>query len=66
MKYKVEIFFNDLVVTLIRHSEKDANATVFEARNKGFWCDNGTLFVLPRAITDIKILPYEDPDLLLA
>ena len=63
MKYKVEIFFNNLVVTLIRHSEKDANATVLEATDRGFWCDSETLFVLPRAITDIKILPYEDTDL---
>jgi len=63
MKYKVKIFFNGLVVNLIYDSEQEVNTIVAKAKNRGFWCDDGTLFVLPKAITDIKVEPYEDPDL---
>ena len=63
MKYKVKIFFNGLVVNLIYDSEQEVNIAVAKAKNRGFWCDDSTLFVLPKAITDIKVEPYEDPDL---
>jgi hypothetical protein len=63
MKYKVKIFFNDLVVVFICDSVAAANDVKITAASKGFWCNDGTLFVLPKAITDIKVETYEDPDL---